>query len=101
SEQELALFDLLFKDPLSQADRERLKQASRELLASLRELLRSMHDWTQNTATQSEVRIQIIDNLWQALPRPPFTDEETEAAAVRVYNYVWQQSLSGHGLAAA
>lgn len=80
---------------LSKADRERLKQASRELLASLRELLRSMHDWTQSTATQSEVKIQIVDNLYQMLPKPPFTEEETEAAAERVYDYVWQQSLSG------
>jgi len=60
-----------------------------------------MHDWTQSTTTQSEVRIRIVDNLWEALPKPPFTDEETEAAAERVYNYVWEQSRSGHDLAAA
>ena len=43
----------------------------------------------------------ILDNLWQALPRPPFTEEETEAAAKRVYDFVWQQSSSGHDLAEA
>jgi type I restriction enzyme, R subunit len=42
----------------------------------------------------------ILDNLWQALPRPPFTDEEAEAVAGRVYDYVWQRSVTGHGLAA-
>ena len=101
SDDELALFDLLFKESISKADRERLKQASRTLLASLRELLRPMHDWTQNTATQAEVKIFILDNLWQSLPRPPFTEDETEEVAARVYDYVWQRSASGATLVAA
>ena len=99
SDDELALFDLLFKESIGKADRERLKQASRALLASLRDLLRPMHDWTQNTATQAEVQVFILDNLWQSLPRPPFSDEETEAVASRVYDYVWQRSASGRHLA--
>lgn len=100
SEDELALFDLLFKEPISKTDRERLKQASRSLLGSLRELLRPMHDWTQNASTQAEVKVFILDNLWQALPRPPFTDEETEVISARVYEYVWQRNASGVWLAA-
>ena len=83
TEGELALFDLLFKENISKADRERLKQASKALLASLQELLGSMPDWTQNTATQAEVRVFILDTLWQELPRPPFTDDEpTQSLAV-------------------
>jgi type I restriction enzyme R subunit len=46
-------------------------------------------------------RLFILDSLWQALPRPPFSDEETEEAANRVYDYVWQRSASGHHLLAA
>ncbi len=42
SDDELALFDLLFKESISKADRERLKQASKALLSSLRDLLRPM-----------------------------------------------------------
>jgi len=101
NDDELALFDLLFKENISKADREGLKQASKLLLASLQELLRPMHDWTQNTATQAEVKVFILDNLWEALPRPPFSDDETEEVANRVYDYVWQRSASGHHLLAA
>ena len=101
SDEELALFDLLFKDSISKADRERLKQASRALLASLRELLRPMQAWTQKTATQAAVRVFVLDNLYRALPRPPFTEVETENIAERVYDYVWQRSASGQGLVAA
>ncbi len=38
----------------------------------------------------------ILDDLWRSLPRPPFTDEDTEELAARVYDYVWQRSASGH-----
>jgi type I restriction enzyme R subunit len=60
-----------------------------------------MHDWTQNTTTQAEVKVFILDKLWQSLPRPPFTEHETEEVAARVYDYVWQRSASGAGLLAA
>jgi type I restriction enzyme R subunit len=91
SEPELALFDLLFKKAISLADRERLKQASKSLLASLRVLVEPMPTWAQNSATQAEVKVFILDTLWRSLPRPLFTDEDTEAVAGRVYDYVWQQ----------
>ena len=100
-EDELALFDLLFDEKIGKTDRERIKQASRDLLASLREVLRSMHDWTQNSATQAQVEIFIRDSLWRSLPRPPFTDGETESAANRVYDFLWQKGASGQGLHAA
>ena len=100
SDDELALFDLLFKQSISKADRERLKQASKSLLQSLQGLLEPMPKWTQNSATQAEVRVLILDNLWQSLPRPPFTEDETEAVASRVYEYVWQRSASGYTLLA-
>jgi len=101
SEDELALFDLLFKDSISKKDRERLKQASKGLLSSLRALLAPMPGWLQNATTQAEVRVFILDRLYEALPRPPFTDAETEDIASRVYDYVWQRSASGRDLAAA
>ena len=95
TDDELALFDLLSKANISKADRERLKQASRALLGSLQALLKPMPTWTQNTTTQAEVKVFILDNLWQSLPRPPFTDQDAEALSDRIYDYVWQRSASG------
>ena len=101
NEDELALFDLLFRDKITKTDRARLKKASRDLLASLRELLLSMPDWTRNTTTQAEVRVFILDRLWQVLPRPPFSETDTEDIATRVYDYVRERSVGGHGFQAA
>jgi len=101
SETELALFDLLFEPSLGRAERERLKQASKALLASLRESLASMQDWTRNAATQAEVRIRIVDTLWSELPMPPFDEQSTELIANRIYDYVWERSAAGERWAAA
>jgi type I restriction enzyme R subunit len=94
SETELALFDLLFKESISKSDREKLKQASKSLLAALQVHLQPMPSWTKNTETQADVKVFILDSLWQTLPRPPFTEQETEVIAGRVYEYVWQRSAT-------
>jgi len=101
SDDEYALFQMLFKENVSKADREKLKQASKSLLASLRELLRPMPTWAQTVQTQAEVKIFVLDNLWRNLPRPPYTDQETETLASHVYEYVWQRTASGDALLAA
>lgn len=65
------------------------------------ELLRPMPEWTPDAETQAEVQVLILDKLWKSVPRPLFTDDKTEAAANRVYDYVLQRTISGHELSAA
>jgi type I restriction enzyme R subunit len=101
SQDEFALFQMLFKDTISKADRERLKLASRDLLAALIAHLRPMPNWTKNTQTQADVKMFILDNLYACLPRPPFSEEDTESLAGRVYDFVWQRSTAGAMFTAA
>jgi len=95
TDDELALFDLLSKDKLTQTDREKLKQASKSLLASLQQLVAPMPHWTRNAQTQAEVETAILDWLYEKLPMPPFTPQETGPLAKKVYDFVWQQSARG------
>ena len=95
SEEELALFDLLQKGKLSKAERDRLKDASRDLLKALQKLLAPLDQWTQKEQTQAEVEVFILDHLYQLLPSPSFSDEDKAEAAKKVYRFVWQQSASG------
>jgi type I restriction enzyme R subunit len=92
NETELALFDLLRDDAMTRADRERVKQASRHLLESLRSVVENMPRWTETAATQAEVRTTILDDLWSTLPQPPFDEQRIEEASERVYSYVWGRS---------
>ena len=95
SEDELALFDLLGKDNLTKAERERVKLASRSLLQSVRALIAPLERWTEKEQTQAEVETFILDYVYQELPTPPFTEDEKQAISKLAYQHIWQQSAGG------
>ena len=101
SEDELALFDLLKKEDLGKAARERVKQASRDLLASIRARLKELDRFWEKEQTKADVKIFILDEVYANLPTPPFTPEEKEAVAAEVYTHVWQQAVRGEFAMAA
>ena len=101
SEDELALFDLLKKEDLGKAARERVKQASRDLLASIKARLKELDRFWEKEQTKADVKIFILDEVYANLPTPPFTPEEKEAVAAEVYSYVWQQAVRGEFAMAA
>jgi type I restriction enzyme R subunit len=95
TENELALFDLLYRDTVSKKDRERLKQASRNLLSVILAQLQKMPEWTKNEASRADVETRVYDIVWMELPTPPYSDEEKERISQEVFNFVWQQCESG------
>jgi type I restriction enzyme R subunit len=95
SEEEYAVYCLLQKENITKAEREKVKLASQGLLDSLRKLIAKRERWQEKQQTQAEVEMFILDSLTTALPTPPFTQEEKESAAKRIYEHVWQQSASG------
>jgi type I restriction enzyme, R subunit len=60
---------------------------------------RNMRMALPKARTQAEVKTLIFDQLYEALPIPPFTEQETDAAAARIYDYVWQRCATGQTLA--
>lgn len=94
-EDELALFDLLQKEGLEKTSRERVKQASRELLASIKTRLAELDRFWEKEQTKADVEVFILDQIYASLPTPPFTAEEKKLVANNVYSYVWQQAARG------
>jgi type I restriction enzyme R subunit len=94
-EDELALFDLLVKDGLDKTSRERLKQASRELLASIKARLAQLDRFWEKEQTKADIEVFILDEVFANLPTPPFTPEEISTVASNVYAHVWQQAMRG------
>jgi type I restriction enzyme R subunit len=98
---ELALFDLLQKDGLDKTARERVKQASRELLGSIKSRLAELDRFWEKEQTKADVEVFILDEVFTKLPSPPFSAREKELVAANVYAHVWQQALAGRiGIAA-
>ena len=100
-EDELALFDLLQKDGLDKTARERVKQASRELLASIKARLAELDRFWEKEQTKADVEVFILDKIFASLPTPPFTPEEKKLVAENVYAHVWQQAISGDSSSSA
>ncbi|TIM10231.1 type I restriction endonuclease subunit R [Mesorhizobium sp.] len=95
ADDELALFDLLRKEGLDKASRERVKQASRELLASIKARLAELDHFWEKEQTKADVEVFILDEVFASLPSPPFSPEEKKLVAGNVYAHVWQQAMSG------
>jgi type I restriction enzyme R subunit len=95
AEDELALFDLLLKDGIDQAARERVKQASRELLAAVKARLAELDRFWEKEQTKADVEVFILDEVFASLPTPPFTPAEKKLVAANVYAHVWQQAVNG------
>ena len=94
-EDELAIFDLLRKDNLGRAERERVKQASRDLLVTVKARLAELDRFWEKEQTKAEIEVVILDKIYAGLPTPPFTLEEKEAVASEVYDHIWQQAIRG------
>ena len=101
SEDELALFDLLKRDSLGKADRERVKQASRDLLTTIKARLSDLDRFWEKEQTKAEVQVFILDEVFTILPTPPFTQEEMKVVASDIYDHIWQQAVSGNFAMAA
>ncbi len=93
SEEELAVFDLLQKEGLTRAERETVKQSSRELLSALERELAAMDQWTLKEETQSNVRVLIADHVYKELPTPPFSEAEKQELAERTFNHIRARAL--------
>jgi type I restriction enzyme R subunit len=86
---------LLQKHGLDKTARERVKQASRELLSSIKTLLAGLDRFWEKEQAKGDVEVFILDQVFTRLPTPPFTTEEKESVAANVYAHVWQQAMSG------
>lgn len=95
SDEQLAVFDLMKRDDLSKTDRERVKQASRDMLASIEERLAELDRFWEKEQTKGDVQAFILDEIFLKLPSPPFTQEEKKLVAENVYAHVWQQAMTG------
>jgi type I restriction enzyme R subunit len=93
SEDQLALFDLVQRPDLTKVDRERIKQASKDLLDGVLKIIATLDHWTVKEQTQAEVETFILNHVYQELPEPPYTQDDKAQVAQLVYRHIWQQSV--------
>ncbi|MEY4749424.1 MAG: hypothetical protein RIQ60_1638 [Pseudomonadota bacterium] len=101
TEDELELFDLLRKDPLTQEETQRVKLAAKHLLKRLVDESPKVlvQDWHQNSQTQKQVRAEIERVLDQDLPES-YDRTAFKQQCNNVYDLILEYAIAGRKWAA-
>jgi type I restriction enzyme R subunit len=94
SEEELALFDLLYKPDLTQKEKNQVKQAARHLLETLKKE-KLVLDWRKRQQARADVLLTIQMVLDKELPRS-YTPDIFREKCDFVYQHIYD-SYYGHG----
>lgn len=90
NDEQLTIYDLLFKEDISKADIAKLKKLSVELLETVKSRIMEMHNWTEKPDTQATVGKIIHDTLYEQLPEP-YSFEDVDTYSQKLYNYVYER----------
>lgn len=87
SDEELAIYDLLFSEDLSKNDIKKIKAMSSELLKKIKERIAKMDHWTDKQETRAAVDILIRNILYEQIPDSLFSQLDTYRKTI--YEYVF------------
>lgn len=68
NDEELSLYDMLFRDNLTKAEIQKLKEVASVLLHKIKVKIAELDHWTDKQETKAEVDNLIRDTLWEKLP---------------------------------
>ena len=68
NDEELSLYDMLFRDNLTKAEIQKLKEVASVLLQKIKAKIAELDHWTDKQETKAEVDNLIRDTLWEKLP---------------------------------
>ena len=88
SDEELSLYDMLFRDDLSKADIKKIKEVAVSLLAKIKEKITQLDHWTDKQETKAVVDTLIRDTLWNELPEC-YDDLSISRYRQQIYEYVY------------
>ena len=88
SDEELSLYDMLFRDDLSKADIKKIKEVAVSLLAKIKEKISQLDHWTDKQETKAVVETLIRDTLWNELPEC-YDDLSISRYRQQIYEYVY------------
>ena len=90
NDEQLSMYDLLMKDNLSKGDINKLKKVAVDLLAKIKDLIKTMDHPFDKRETKATLIIAIRDTLWRELPES-YSDESINYYRDVVFNYVSQR----------
>lgn len=89
TEEQLAVFDLLYKDDLQDDDKKEIKKIAKELLDIVKTIVASSVKWREKEQTQAEIKVKISTFLYDHLPES-YDDKLLEIKSHELYLYMYE-----------
>ena len=93
NDEELSLYDMLFRDDLSKKDIKKLKEVSSTLLSKIKSRIAELDHWTDKQETKSIIDNLIRDVLWTELPEC-YDEVSISTYRHQIYEYVYTRYQS-------
>ena len=90
SDEELSMYDLLFRDDLSKNEIKKIKEVAVDLLQKLKQKIAELDHWTDKQETKASVDNLIRDTLWAELPES-YDEISISEYRQRIYEYVYMR----------
>ena len=91
TEEQLAVFDMIYKDSLSKEDIKKVKSLCVELVETVRKRLAQMSHWTEKPETLAEVDTLIRDELYK-LPEQSYPDDSITKYRAQIFDYFYSRA---------
>lgn len=88
SDEELSLYDMLFREDLSKNDIKKLKEVAADLLSKIKNKISELDHWTDKQETKATVDNLIRDILWAELPEC-YDEVSISVYRQQIYEYVY------------
>lgn len=88
SDEELSVYDMLFRDDLRKNDIQKLKNVSSTLLQKIKDKIAELDHWTDKQETKAAVDNLIRDILWTELPEC-YDELSISAYRQKIYEFVY------------
>ena len=88
SDEELSLYDMLFREDLSKNDIKKLKEVAATLLQKIKTKISELDHWTDKQETKAAVDNLIRDTLWAQLPEC-YDEVSISVYRQQIYEYVY------------
>ena len=93
NDEELSLYDMLFRDDLSKKDIKKLKEVSSTLLSKIKSRIAELDHWIDKQETKSIIDNLIRDVLWTELPEC-YDEVSISTYRHQIYEYVYTRYQS-------
>lgn len=88
NDDELTVYDLLFKEDLSKNDIKKIKEVAADLLKKVKAKISELDHWTDKQETKAAVDNLIRDTLWAELPEC-YDEISISAYRQKIYEYMY------------